>query len=211
MTFPTGPGGADNRVRVSVYRTQAARQRGGDAHGPLLRRGERGRDGEATAEAARAGAATCVKPFTIPDRWIEQQTGSWDPGDTFDMYDNHNNLLANPDIYIRRPAHNYTGYNAQRDKGMQLMIRAGTGNNINPSFYFSFAIGGITGGAEYDWNIANCNTTVMQIQRSAAAGTRQQSGPDEFGHRRPHREGSERATGTRRGTRSSATSIRARA
>jgi hypothetical protein len=41
------------------------------------------------------------------------------------------------------------------------MIRAGTGNNIEPSAYFSYAMGGITGGSAYEWNIANCNTTVM--------------------------------------------------
>ena len=41
------------------------------------------------------------------------------------------------------------------------MIRAGTGNDINPSFYFSYAIGGFSGGSEYEWNIANCNTTMM--------------------------------------------------
>ena len=29
------------------------------------------------------------------------------------------------------------------------MIRAGTGNNVYPSFYFSYAIGGVTGGDEY--------------------------------------------------------------
>ena len=28
----------------------------------------------------------------------------------------------------------------ERDKGLMLMIRAGTGNNITPSFYFSIAI-----------------------------------------------------------------------
>ena len=49
------------------------------------------------------------------------------------------------------------------DKGMLLMIRAGTGNNLEPSFYFSIAIGGITGGQEYRWNIANCNTTMMHF------------------------------------------------
>jgi putative Flp pilus-assembly TadE/G-like protein len=163
VTFPTGPGGADNRVHVSVYRTQGR----GNAVPTLMGRyfgvASANISAEATAEAARAGAARCVKPFTIPDRWIERQTGSWDPGDTFNMYDNHNNLLANPDVYIGPSSSSYTGYNANRDKGMQLMIRAGTGNNINPSFYFSIAIGGITGGSEYDWNIANCNTTVMQI------------------------------------------------
>ena len=163
VTFPTGPGGADNRVRVSVFRTQGR----GNAVPTLMGRyfgvATANISAEATAEAARAGAARCVKPFTIPDRWIERQTGSWDPSDTFDMFDQHNNLLANPDIYIGPTSSSYTGYNAMRDKGMQLMIRAGTGNNINPSFYFSLALAGVTGGSAYDWNIANCNTTVMQI------------------------------------------------
>jgi hypothetical protein len=104
---------------------------------------------------------TCVKPFTIPDRWTERQTPPWDASDTFDMYDNQNRLLANPDIYVPSTEPGYTGYDAQRDKGLQLMIRAGTGNNIEPSFYFSYSIGGVTGGSAYDWNIGNCNTTVM--------------------------------------------------
>jgi hypothetical protein len=104
---------------------------------------------------------TCVKPFTIPDRWIEGQTPPWNEDDTFDMVDNQGRPLANPDIYHPVGHPNYTGYNADRDKGMRLMIRAGTGNNITPSFYFSYAIAGITGGSAYDWNIANCNTTMM--------------------------------------------------
>ncbi len=120
-------------------------------------------DAVATAEASPANAMTCVKPFTIPDRWIEKQ----DPGgfdslnSTFDSADQHGNPLGNPDIYIPADQPGYTGYNAERDKGMPLMIRAGTGNNINPSMYFSYAIGGDTGGAAYRWNIANCNTTYM--------------------------------------------------
>jgi len=45
---------------------------------------------------------------------------------------------------------------------MELMIRSGTGNNVAPSFYFSYAIAGVSGADEYRWNIANCNTTVME-------------------------------------------------
>ena len=90
---------------------------------------------------------TCVKPFTIPDKWTEKQTPPWDPNDTFDVFDNKGKPLANPDIYIPAGQPGYTGYNAERDKGTLLMIRAGTGNKITPSFYFSLAIGGITGGA----------------------------------------------------------------
>jgi len=77
------------------------------------------------------------------------------------MVDNKGNPLPNPDVYIPADQPGYTGYDAERDKGTELMIRAGTGNDIQPSFYFSFAIGGDTGGEQYRWNIANCNTTVM--------------------------------------------------
>jgi len=122
----------------------------------------------ATAEAAPGNAMDCVKPFTIPDKWIEKQDPKWTPSSTYDAYNNKGQPLANPDIYI--PAYqdtdgkvvnsNYTGYNMERDKGTQLVIRAGTGNNIMPTFYYSLAMTNDTGGDDYRWNIANCNTTV---------------------------------------------------
>jgi hypothetical protein len=161
VEFLLSPEGLDNRVRVTVRRSTER----GNAVPTLMGRffGVQSADitATATAEASPANAMTCVKPFTIPDRWTERQTPPWDASDTFDMYDNQNRLLANPDIYVPSTEPGYTGYDAQRDKGLQLMIRAGTGNNIQPSFYFSYSIGGVTGGSAYDWNIGNCNTTVM--------------------------------------------------
>ncbi len=163
VTFPTSPAGLNNRVRVHVYRTNARGNPLQTLMGRFFGVDTANTDAVATAEASPANAMTCVKPFTIPDRWIEKQ----DPGgfdsltSTFDSADNHGNPLPNPDIYIPADQPGYTGYNAERDKGMPLMIRAGTGNNIMPSFYFSYAMGGVTGGSEYRWNIANCNTTVM--------------------------------------------------
>jgi hypothetical protein len=163
VTFPTAPSGQNNRVRVHVYRTSARQNALRTLMGRFFGVNTANIDAVATAEASPANAMTCVKPFVIPDKWIEKQ----DPGgynsltSTFDMEDNHGNLLANPDIYIPADQPGYTGYNAERDKGTELVIRAGTGNNIQPSFYFSFAIGGDTGGEQYRWNIANCNTTVM--------------------------------------------------
>ncbi len=163
VTFPTSPSGLNNRVHVHVYRTAERGNPVATMMGRLFGVSQVNIDAEATAEASPANAMTCVKPFTIPDRWIEKQ----DPGgfdslnSTFDMVDNKGHALANPDIYIPADQDGYTGYNAESDKGTQLMIRAGTGNNITPSFYFSYAIGGDTGGSEYRWNIANCNTTLM--------------------------------------------------
>jgi hypothetical protein len=164
ITFPTGPTGLNNRVRARVFRTIGR----GNPVPTLMGRyfGVQQVDIEAvaTAEASPSNAMTCVKPFTIPDKWIERQTPPWDEDDTFDMYDRRGNPLPVQDTYIPSTAESgYTGYDMERDKGLRLMIRAGTGSNIMPSFYFSYAIGGISGGSEYRWNIANCNTTVMRF------------------------------------------------
>ena len=163
VTFPTSPSGVNNRVRVHVYRTSARANALRTLMGRVFGVNTANMEAVATAEASPANAMTCVKPFTIPDKWIEKQ----DPGgydsltSTFDMEDQHGNPLPNPDVYIPAGQPGYTGYDALRDKGTEIVIRAGTGNDISPSFYFSYAIGGNTGGDEYRWNIANCNTTVM--------------------------------------------------
>lgn len=163
VTFLVGPQGISNRVRVNVFRTVAR----GNAVPTLMGRyfGVSRADvtATATAEASPANAMTCVKPFTIPDKWTERQDpGGWDSlNSTFDMVNNKGVPLANPDVYVPADQTGYTGYDQERDRGMELMIRAGTGNNITPSFYFSYAMGDITGGSEYRWNIANCNTTMM--------------------------------------------------
>ena len=125
----------------------------------------------ATAEVSPSNAMTCVKPFTIPDKWREAQTPPWTEDDTYDAFDNHGLPLANPDVYV--PAANcpgcppnpgYTGYNNEAQRGTRLVIRAATGTNITVSFYYSLAIGGMegTGGDPYRWNIANCNRTIMR-------------------------------------------------
>jgi Putative Flp pilus-assembly TadE/G-like len=166
VDFPADPvSGEFNRVRVKVWRTGAR----GNPVSTLIASyfGMRNVDigATATAEAAPANAMTCVKPFIIPDRWVENTNPPWDADDTFDMYDNQNNPLPNADVYIPAGQPGYAGYNQESDRGARLIIRAGSGNNIQPTFYYSLALGGMsgTGGADYDWNIANCNTTIMHI------------------------------------------------
>jgi Flp pilus assembly protein TadG len=163
VTFPLSPSGQNNRVRVHVYRSASRSNPLGTLMGRVFGVNTANMEAIATGEASPANAITCVKPFTIPDKWIEKQ----DPGgynsltSTFDKEDRHGNPLANPDIYIPADQPGYTGYNADTDRGTEIIIRAGTGNDISPSFYFSYAMGGDTGGSAYSWNIANCNTTVM--------------------------------------------------
>jgi Flp pilus assembly protein TadG len=161
VEFPLDPAGEPNRVKVTVYRNASH----GNPLSTMIARyfGMATADisATATAEASDANAMTCVKPFTIPDKWREMQTPPWSGDDTYDAYDNKGNPLANPDVYIPADQPGYTGYNQESQRGERLELHAGTGNQITSSFYFSLAMGKppITGGAEYDWNIANCNTT----------------------------------------------------
>jgi len=158
VTFPASPSGQLNRVRVQVYRTADRENPVSTLIGVLFGIPTVNITASATAEASPANAMTCVKPFMIPDKWIEKQTPGWDPGDTYDKYAQKNKgaLLGNPDVYIGSGS-SYTGYSYSEDVGRELTLRAATGNEINPSFYYSWKMPGDTGGDFYRENIANCN------------------------------------------------------
>src|SRR5688500_2398907 len=158
VTFPASPAGVMNRVRVEVFRTNERANPVATLIGGFFGVPTVNITATATAEASPANAMTCVKPFMIPDKWIEKQTPAWDPTDTYDKYTQRNKgtLLANPDVYIGSGS-SYTGYSYTEDVGRELTLRAGTGNEINPSFYYSWKMPGDTGGDFYRDNIANCN------------------------------------------------------
>jgi hypothetical protein len=164
VKFLTSPAGLDNRVKVSVYRSAGRKNSVPTLMGKYF--GVKNVDitATATAEASPANAMTCVKPFIIPDRWVENTNPPWDDqNSTFEMIDKKGNPLPNADVYIPAGQTGYVGYNQEADRGRRLTIRAGNGNNIHTTFYYSLALGDITGGAAYDWNIANCNTTIVHI------------------------------------------------
>jgi hypothetical protein len=161
VKFPNDALGQPNRVQVTVRRTvdTLIAQFFGMATADIA--------AQATAEVSPANAMTCVKPFTIPDKWVEVQNPPWDGDDTYDAFDNKGNPLPKADLYIPAVDANgnanpeYTGYNNEAQRGQRLVIRAATGTNITVSFYFSLSLFGVTGGDEYRWNIDNCNTGIM--------------------------------------------------
>ncbi|HEY3091809.1 MAG TPA: pilus assembly protein TadG-related protein [Vicinamibacterales bacterium] len=160
VSFPTGPTG-NNRVKVNVYRTGARSNPIPTLIGPLFSVPTVDIAATATAEASPANAMTCVKPFAIPDKWIENKNPPWTTDSTFDRYDNKGNVLPNADVYIPAGQAGYSGYNPTRDKGTLLTLRAGTGNNIEPSMYYSWAMPSNTGADDYTLNISGCNTSVV--------------------------------------------------
>jgi Flp pilus assembly protein TadG len=176
VTFP-----AIDQIRVRVQRTTARQNPVAMFFAPMFGRDTVDVGAVATAQVSPANAMTCVKPFTVPDKWIEMQTPPWDPTDTFDVVDNKKNPLANPDVYIPVGQTGYTGYDAVRDRGTLVTLKAGTGNNVYPSIYFPYAIGGVTGASEYEWNIANCNTTIHGFPQLLTAEPGNMVGPTKSG------------------------------
>jgi hypothetical protein len=167
VEFLKDPAGLDDRVKVTVYR-EASR---GNPMATMVAQyfgiATVGVRATATAEASPANAATCVKPFTIPDKWQENTSAPWNPAtSTFDYYQPQgqtwsNQVLPTHDVYIPADQPGNTGYDMFRDVGTMLAIRAGNGNQVAPSMYFSWAMPGGTGGSWYRDNIAGCNTTIV--------------------------------------------------
>jgi Flp pilus assembly protein TadG len=176
VTFPT-----PTQVRVRVQRSSMRGNPLTTFFAPIFGINTVNLGAEATAEVSPANAMTCVKPFTVPDKWIESQTPPWDPTDTFDVVDNSGRPLANPDIYIPLGQTGYTGYNAQTDKGALITLKAGTGTNIYPSIYFPYSMGGVTGADEYEENIGGCNTLMMGFNDLLLAEPGNMVGPTRSG------------------------------
>jgi Flp pilus assembly protein TadG len=167
VTFPNDPAGHPTRVKVSVYRNSERDNEIPTIFGKIFGVESVNIAATATAEASQASAMTCVKPFMIPDRWAEA-SGSFNPmTSTFQMYDNRGNLLpaGSRDTYVPANQSGYTGY-TDDDRGTQLILRAGTGNNIEPTAYQSWSMpgnNGLIGGEFYRNNIKGCNTTIISI------------------------------------------------
>jgi|SoiMetStandDraft_5_1073268.scaffolds.fasta_scaffold02402_2 Flp pilus assembly protein TadG len=181
VTFPTGPTGLNNRVKVDVFRTADRSNPVATFIGPIFGINTVNISATATAEASPANAMTCVKPFMIPDRWTENTNPAWDVDDTYEHYDNHGNELAVHDDYVAPGQPGYNGYNPTTDKGMQLVLRAGTGNNIEPTAYYSWSMPGAPsgeiGGDWYRQNIAGCNRSVVHPGDSMIQEPGAMSGP----------------------------------
>jgi hypothetical protein len=178
VAFPLSPEGQSNRVRVNVFRTGGRTNAIPTLIGPVFGVPTVDIAATATAEAAPANAMTCVKPFTIPDRWTENTNPPWTTDSKFERYDNKKNLIPNADYYAEPGDANYKGYDSDDDKGLPLMIRAGTGNNIEPTMYWSWKMPGEDIGADfYRNNIMFCNTSVVGYKYLMTQEPGNMSGP----------------------------------
>jgi len=161
IEFLTGTGGIENRIRVTVYRTAAR----GNPLSTLIARyfGISTADiaAVAAAEASPANAVECPLPFTIPDRWREVNSPPFDPNNSdFAAVDNKGVPVTPPDIYIGpTDKANYTGYSAERDRGMEIVLKADNGSKLAPSMYQVWdTVGGDRGSDDVRNAIAHCTS-----------------------------------------------------
>jgi hypothetical protein len=154
VTFPNDPFGNPTRVRTWVYRTTERTNPVPTLMGRVFGLNTVDIVATATAEAAPANAATCVKPFTLPDKWIENTAPPFIPdGSEFDI---------DQDVYRDATHTDATGYSYE-DAGTLLRLKADNGSKPSPSMYQTWSMGGITGSDWYRENIADCNSEVLTI------------------------------------------------
>lgn len=166
VTFPQ-----IDRVRVQVHRTNARGNPLALFLGPMFGVSTVNVGAVATAEVTPADAATCIKPWAVPDKWLEVQTPEWDPNDSLDMFyetgPKKGQPLPDPDLYrdIRQP--DYTGYDPDPkgdDFGLQVILKPGNpANSINPSQFFPIRLTGGQGADYYEENIFGCWKGVAKI------------------------------------------------
>lgn len=182
VTFPNDPQGLPNWVRVQVFRTSSRSNALTTLMGGFFGVPKADLIADATAEAAPANAATCVKPWAVPDKWLEKQDAPWDEGDTFDLYDKKNKPLPNPDVYVpATDTENYTGFKSDPqgpDYGRQILLKAGNPNQaISASHFYPIALPPDTGASWYEENIPGCWPGVMEMGETIPVEPGNMTGP----------------------------------
>ena len=160
ITFPICPDGTDACVRVDVYRNQARGNPLPIVFGGLLGLSAQGIRATATAQARGANSSECLKPWGIPDKWLEvyPTPGPWTETSDFEKYaDNQGGLLDPRDQYVQpTDTDSGTGFTLAGDYGRRMALKQGSpGQAIAPSFFYALQLGD-PGGATYSYNIAKC-------------------------------------------------------
>lgn len=160
VTFPVAPSGASDRVRVRVYRTAERGSAVATMIAGLFGVTTVNISAVATAEAVLANAESCVKPWAIPDKWIERQTPGWDFTDTFTAFPTNPSVF--PDIFRTVTNVSYTGFtNAQ--VGSQFTMSADSAYTIEGDKFLAIRLPGSNGDADFMSNISGCERSAMNI------------------------------------------------
>lgn len=146
-------------VRANVYRNQARGNSLPMFFGRLLGVSAQGVRATATVALRGANAATCMKPWGVPDKWIDRTSSP----QTFDKYSSGGALLQPHDTAAG------AGYSLAADLGTQITIEVGDPQaTIKPGLFFPLTIpwpgeNANQGNQLFGRNIIECNPTPVSI------------------------------------------------
>jgi Flp pilus assembly protein TadG len=168
---PADAGGLTGCIRVDVYRNQARSNPLPSIFGRAFGITAHGVRATATARVAVADSSDCLKPWAIPDKWLDRydvtptiDVEQWTEDDRFETHSEGGQPtpLPNPDLYT--PASNNgpgTGFTVAADLGTRVTLKqGGPSTSIEPGVFQPVRIprfdGASQGGDEYRENIATC-------------------------------------------------------
>jgi Flp pilus assembly protein TadG len=175
---PPDANGLTPCIRVDVYRNQARGNPLPAIFGLAVGLVNQGVRATATARVAVADASDCLKPWIIPDKWVDNHDtvtpidNTWTSEDTFETGDQQGQTWTPynpPDVYTPPSANDPgTGFTVANDLGMAITLKAGSPqSSISPGVFFPVRLptytGGSTGGSDYEANIADCNGVAIPI------------------------------------------------
>jgi Flp pilus assembly protein TadG len=183
------PDGTVTCLRVDVYRNAARGNALPMFFGRFVGLTAQGVRATALAQAAVANASDCLKPWAIPDKWIDNHDETpdegWTMNDTFETtYANGPNRgqpLPTPDEYVS------PGFTLQ-DVGTRMALKFGNPSGsqpIAPGNFFPVALptwdGESRGGSDYEQNIAQCNGVPVAIGEEITSEPGAKIGPTAHG------------------------------
>ena len=178
---PADANGITPCIRVDVYRNVNRGNPLPAIFGRTVGLTTQGVRATATARVAIADSSNCMKPWAIPDKWIDNHDVTnpvetnppvWTEDDRFDLHDGNNNNgppLPNPDVYVP-PSQNGTGsgFTVAADLGTRVVLKTGSpGSSLSPGVFHPIRLprfdGGSQGGDDYRTNIASCTGLPVSI------------------------------------------------
>ena len=160
---------ARHRVTVTVRRTAARGSAVATWFARVFGVDEVDVAARAAAEVSPAGAAVCLKPFTLPDAWDDKNNNvEYDPGEWYDQ----TQTGYGSDWRDNEPSNNGIdppGTKYDDDFGRPMRVKEGDASQtLVPSVFFPWDVPQIDGqphvGADrYRWNIEFCNTSIVHL------------------------------------------------
>ena len=201
---PTDANGNTPCIRVDVYRNQARGNPLPPIFGVAFGTAGHGVRATATARVAIADTTNCMKPWAIPDKWIdnydttnpiETNPPAWTADDSFDLYGGQNGNgppLPNPDVYVppstSSPGSGFSSLPQSQggDLGRRVVLKqGGPSTSISPGVFQPIRLprydGGSQGGDDYRENISTCTGLPVSIGDTLVSENGNMIGPTRQG------------------------------